>query len=223
MSEAELRQIIKKGEEKLNIEIAEGVCNGIVRYSNGLAAVCHSLCLNMCNSVQLTTTAPDALPLGRKELRAGLEQYLQEASDTLKAVFDKALRRKKSGKYDNCRIVLEALAKFDQEGATHGQIIAEIHKRHHGYPSGNCTYYLDELQRSDRGCIIRNDPVSGRFSFSDPIFRAFAVTMFEKDHEHAGVLEVTFNLSLGELQKELEQLVIQFGESRKSPTTGVRR
>jgi hypothetical protein len=48
MSPTEIREIIRLGEIRLNIEFPEDVKRQIVHYSNGLAAVCHQLCLNMC-------------------------------------------------------------------------------------------------------------------------------------------------------------------------------
>ena len=44
----ETKSIIEKGQNVLNFHIPSKVQNGIIQYSNGLAAVCHQLCLNVC-------------------------------------------------------------------------------------------------------------------------------------------------------------------------------
>jgi energy-coupling factor transporter ATP-binding protein EcfA2 len=45
MTPAETSSIVDKGEERLKISIGTDIRKGIVRYSNGLASVCHHLCL----------------------------------------------------------------------------------------------------------------------------------------------------------------------------------
>jgi superfamily I DNA and RNA helicase len=47
MSGEELRKIIEKGQRHLNFKLAAKVKPDIVDYSNGLASVCHHLCLNI--------------------------------------------------------------------------------------------------------------------------------------------------------------------------------
>jgi len=48
MDDRELINIIEKGEALLNFNVRPNVTRGVVRYSNGLASVCHQLCLNIC-------------------------------------------------------------------------------------------------------------------------------------------------------------------------------
>jgi hypothetical protein len=51
------------------------------------------------------------------------------------------------------------------------------------YPPGNLTFYLGQLITADRGALIKYDTSSGRYSFSDPIYRAFALTLLESEEE----------------------------------------
>ena len=48
MLDKELTQIINKGEDLLKFKIKPEVKEKLVRHSNGLANVCHQLCLNIC-------------------------------------------------------------------------------------------------------------------------------------------------------------------------------
>jgi hypothetical protein len=58
MTVDETRKIIDIGKERLNFAFAKAVQESIVRYSNGLASVCHQLCLNVCNAAGLYETSP---------------------------------------------------------------------------------------------------------------------------------------------------------------------
>jgi|ERR1035437_3508248 GTPase SAR1 family protein len=178
MTDAEVMEIIQKGESLLNIKIEDKIKKGIVHYSNGLASVCHHICLNTCVAAGIQETAAEQIKFGDDHMKTGLAQYLEEASDTLKYAFDRAFKQKKKGSFDNCKIILQALSKCPQDGATHAEILDEIDIRK--YPTGNLTLYLRELQTDARGSIIRCDTASGKFSFTDPIYRAFCLAYFEK-------------------------------------------
>ena len=68
---------------------------------------------------------------------------------------------------------------FDQEGAPHGEIMERVKRKEKNYPAGNLTYYLNQLTSPERGSLLRYDATSGRYSFSDPIYRAFALSVFK--------------------------------------------
>lgn len=116
--------------------------------------------------------------VGEGEMRKAIVEYLEDSSDSLKGVFDKALHRKKNGKFDNFRIVIEGLAKIPQEGGTKGDILQYVHAHHPKYPQSNLQYCLDELQTEKRSELVRYDPNSGRYSFSNPFYRAYALAYF---------------------------------------------
>lgn len=214
MSEDEIRSIISKGEELLNFSIPSDVCNGIVTYTNGLASVCHNLCLNICYAAGITERLPEMMEVSDAELSKALEQYIAEASDTLKSTFDKALMRQREKKYDNCRLIIRALSECSHEGATHAAILQRIRKAVPEYPSGNLTTYLKELQSNERGAVLRYDPNARRFSFSDPIFRSFSLVLF-KDGTKTGKKRAKTEAEIlsdteAKLKKVIELLLNEF-------------
>lgn len=183
MTASEIEEIIDKGEKLLNFAILRDAKQGIVRYSNGLASVCHQLCLNICFAAEIYSTLPEVAHVTASELQRALQMYISDASDTLKSAFDKALRQKRKGRFDNCRLILQALSQCDQEGAVHATLLGHIRKKHPDYPAGNLTQYLKELQTPERGALVRYDSASSRFSFSDPVYRVFAMSVFAKEGE----------------------------------------
>ncbi|MDR4464261.1 MAG: ATP-binding protein [Nitrospira sp.] len=180
MSTTELRSILSKGEELLNITISPDVKREVLQLSNGLASVCHSLGLGACRALNLLETADEKIEVRESELQRAITDYLEDSSDSLKGIFDKALHRKKQGKFDNFRIVVEALSKIPQEGETQGEILQYIRTNHQGYPQSNLIYCLRELQTERRGELVRLDRNSGRYSFTNPFYRAYALALFQK-------------------------------------------
>ncbi len=57
MTENEIENIVSKGEEALNIIFGNDFKSLIANYSNGLASVCHHLCLYMCEIVGINETS----------------------------------------------------------------------------------------------------------------------------------------------------------------------
>ena len=174
MTNEELKEIARKGSRYLNVSIKPDLQENIARYANGLASVCHHLCLNMCTESGIECTARKPTRLGDEELTAALELYCTEASDTTKDVFDKAYCTGRSNRYDNCRLIIDSLVLCGQDGGTRSQITARVKEREPDYPERNLTRYLKQLQSQQRGSLLRFDDASGRYCFTEPIFRTFA-------------------------------------------------
>jgi hypothetical protein len=116
-------------------------------------------------------------------LQKAVLRYLDEESDTIKDLFDRALRRKRrKGKFDNCRIILKALLQSDdKDGITRGELLQIIRKSEPNYPGSNLNVYLKELTNDDRGSILRYDAAPGRYLFNNPFYRVFALFLFEQE------------------------------------------
>ncbi len=175
MERRELIEIMAKGESLLNLKLGTQVKEQIAVYSSGLASVCHQLCLNICQAAGVREPAPATVQVSTSNLQEAISRYLADSSDTLKAVWDSALKARRSRRYDNCRLILGALVRLPDEGGTHAKILAEIREREPEYPSANVTTYLRELCGHDRADILRFDPYSNRYSFSNPLYRAYGL------------------------------------------------
>jgi hypothetical protein len=174
MAEDEIREIITRGESLLNFKLSKTVRDGTVQYANGLASVCHDLCLKICQGIGLVETLDHKVEASDVNLEAAVERYLREMEDTLKKVFDRALRKPGRGKFDNTELIIQALAQSSQDGATDDELLTRIRAKSPRYPSANLKRFLVELQTAQRGGLLRFDTASGRYSFMDPIFRTVA-------------------------------------------------
>ncbi|QDT39225.1 AAA family ATPase [Stratiformator vulcanicus] len=173
MDRKELFQVIGIGEDKLNCEFSAKHTDLIARLSNGLGAVCHQLCLNMCFEANLSVTEKDTVYFKDEHFDAALARFLSDKSDTFKKQYEKATRRKQSGKFDNCKLIVHAIAEMGEDGGTYAEILKHIHTSHPKYPAGNLTNYLKQLQTPERAEIIKQDSASGRFSFFNQFMKTY--------------------------------------------------
>jgi energy-coupling factor transporter ATP-binding protein EcfA2 len=186
MTEKEIEAVIEKGEKALNITISNEVKRLISGCSNGLASVCHHLCLYMCNTMGIVETGPLKLSLTKASFDNAVKMYAEEASDSIKSAFDKALKQRRNSKFDNASLVINALCKFKNTGASRIQLLKKIEESVENYPSKNLSYCLSKLVTAEYGGVLRYDSNSGQYSFSDPFYRAFALAQFREHDELVG-------------------------------------
>lgn len=178
MLEKEIVAITSKGEEALNITFGNELKTLIAKYSNGLASACHQLCLNICDAAGTISTAKENVLLTSLHFEAAIKAYAEETSDSIKSVFDKALKQRRKAQFDNARLILISLSTFNEGGASRSQLHTNICNLSDKYPLTNLKYFLQKLTTAEYGGIIRFDSNSGLYSFSDPIYRAFALANF---------------------------------------------
>jgi hypothetical protein len=184
MDDDELRQIIRNGQRLLNVDMS-AVTKPIVRYSTGLASVCHQLALNVCLEADVLATVQPKIVFEEKDLDVALARYVSESSDTLKNSFDRALKRHKVRRYDNTRLILSALAIGPLDGMLHAEILARIRQIDRHYPPGNLTYYLGQLTTEERGGVLRRSP-NGRHRFISPLHHTYAQATLNPEKAEPG-------------------------------------
>lgn len=195
MSEDEIMQIISIGENFLNLNIPHEIKLLIARYSNGLASVCHHLCLYMCNAEGIFKTSPSKFTMSKASFERALGMYAEEASDSLRSAFDNALKQRRQSTYKDQDIALRTLTSFSERGASRIELLKKIRDSISSYPEKNLSNCLLKLMTPDYGEIIRYDSNSGLYSFTDPIARAYALVYFREAAPPNG--------NLSELMKQL--------------------
>lgn len=181
MTEKEIEAIVKKGELALNVKFSDGLTSLIAQYSNGLASVCHHLCLYMCQAAGIVKTAPETVELTHTHFESALRLYVEEASDSIRSLFDQALKQRRKTLYDHCSLVLEALCTFNERGGSRVELLKKIKKKEQKYTEKSLKDTLEKLFTDDYGGLVRFDQTAGLYSFSDPIYRAFALAHFHKN------------------------------------------
>lgn len=172
MSGDEIGTLISQGESLLNVTMTE-VRAPLIKYSVGVAGVCHQLALNMCRNAGVLATRRKRHHFAPDDMKEAAQRWAAESRDSIKATFAKALRRSRVRRYDNGRLILQALATGPLEGMTHAEVLSEIRRSEPDYPSGNLTSYLRELMKEERGALVRSNDEGG-FRFVDPLHHTYA-------------------------------------------------
>ncbi|MCE9622653.1 MAG: ATP-binding protein [Actinomycetia bacterium] len=211
MTDVEIFEILSGGEQLLNIDFGT-LKDLIVTYSVGVAAICHQLALNMCTTRGVNETSEDKIVFDASDLQAALKKYIDDQSDTLKSRFDKALRRMRVKKYDNCQIILRVMATGDPDGMLHSEILAEVRKVHPKYPPSNLTTYLRALQSEDRGAVLKSSN-AGRYSFTDPYHYLFCHLLLTDVSGKKGLSEDALADAL--FKETLDKMVLTFSSTNE--------
>jgi len=180
MTNEEIKEIIAKGENALNIKISPSIAELVARYSNGLASVCHHLCLNMCDAagIQQTVTG-DPYQMTNEDCQSAVKTYVDEASDSIKSAFGKALKPRRNGE-NVAEIIIKTLSSFKEEGAARFDILKRIRQSKNEFTDQRLKSNLNKLCSTSHGEVLRYDSSSGLYSFSDPIYRAYALARYKK-------------------------------------------
>ncbi|WP_338508250.1 ATP-binding protein [Pseudomonas poae] len=177
MEPHELQEIVNLGTKLLNIRFSPSLTNKISHYANGLPAICHTLCLNICHENSVSHQLTTLVTLSVEHLEPALNKYLSNTSDSLKMAFEASLKQKRKTKYAHSKLIIHALAQLAQEGATADQILQKIKNKELSYSKRNLTNGIEKLCLVQPTPLVRLDENSGKYSFIDPLYRAFAMAL----------------------------------------------
>lgn len=172
LANPELKQIIHHGTELLNIQFSSELVDEIVRHSNHLGTLTHQLCYNICSANNIEKRTWKKIQLEHREIDNSIRLFMQDKTDTFKQQFDK-ITQQRTGQYENVKTILNAMLLLNKEELTHHEILVEIQRQYPEYPPGNLSSYIKRLTNSDLDEVIRFDANSGKYSFSDPFFKAY--------------------------------------------------
>lgn len=207
MTTQEVSQILANGSRLLNVNL-DRIESDIVQFSSGLASVAHHLALNSCLAAGVEVEQRRTIVLDSTHLNRAISRYINETSDSLKALMDVALARQRERKYDNMRLLIGALASGPVEGMSHAAIRTQIQISEPSYPASNVTQYLAKLMKQERGEIVYRSP-SGNYRFRDPIIHSYARALLDVRPESN-----TWSRSLDEMvNKEFETLLGEFSRN----------
>jgi len=199
MSKEELESIISKGEKLLNVEFKEKVHDDIISFSNSLASICHHLCFSICFNSKIEKTSKIKKKFMDESLKSAVIDYLKQNSDSFKEILDRALKHR-DGKFDNTKQILQTFCKSEKEELTPQEVLT--FKNNKNIYRSTLTEYLHKLTTSDYGEILRYDDNSGKFSFSNPFFKAFSIMTFSMEEKEPARTSINFD-NIEEIMKLL--------------------
>jgi hypothetical protein len=181
MTPEELSRIIENGQEFLNVNLS-AVSEGIVEYSLGMPSTCHQLALYTCIEKDVMNTRRVRLAFTWRDLDPATKRWVNDSSDTIKAKLFRALGRRVIGKYDNCRIILKAVASGPLTGMTFDEILAKIQSDVRDYPERNLRRYLRELTKDERGQLLKTVS-GGKWRFTEAFYQSIVYAMLAKPRQ----------------------------------------
>ena len=200
LSTEELELVIENGAKLLNIEFEEKLIDDTVFYSNSLGSLCHQLCYSHCEEMGVEKTEKAKTLIKHNVLKTSIQGYVAQKSDTFQQKLDKALKQRKA-KFENVKLILNAFIDLGKEEITYNEILSKIQEWEPDYPQSNLTVYLKPLTTGVHDEMIRFDANSGKYSFSDPFFKAFCAMALEKIDNEGEYVKIEIKSFLAKFQE----------------------
>lgn len=195
MKDSELRKIIENGESALNVKFNEAIKSNIVKFSCGLPATCHQICLSLCFVANIYHTTKKTYEFTYNDFKNAVNKYVLEYSDTLRKIFSTVLNLEQKLDYEiNCSII-KTLLKSNEEEVSLYKIREDVQKN--GINSGDNVLVLKLKNMCSSKCyeVLRKSSNSDAYSFSNPLYKAYAHCIFD---DQILITELPFNIRKGE-------------------------
>ncbi len=125
-------------------------------------------------------------------------------SSDMKEDFENGVYLKRVRKFDNCAVILRAVASLPEHGGTHAEILARIKETTPGYPPGNLSAFLPQLASDERGGLLRNTP-DGRWRYDEPLQHTYAQILFNIELEDGDIFALELIQSVSGEQRDRAQ------------------
>jgi Holliday junction resolvasome RuvABC ATP-dependent DNA helicase subunit len=207
LNREELEDIMFKGEKLLNFDFEQKIHDDIIKYSNSLGAICHHLCFSICYNNKILQTQKVKKRIRFKNLQEAVVDYLKQNSDSFKETLDRALKQR-DGKFDNTKAILQTICKSEKDELTKKEILSHG-KNKKAYPIQVLNEYLNLLTTAEYGEILRYDENSGKYSFSNPFFKAYTIMTFAQEEKES----ITTSIDFAKLEEIMKYLTISIDEN----------
>lgn len=196
----ELGQILDKGSVLMNVDFSE-IREELIRLSSGVASVTHALALRSLRELKIDKPVVGEPPLiTHATLALAAKSYARSMSGDMKEAFEKGVYLKRDRKYDNCAVILKAVASLPERGGTHAEILAQIRESTPGYPAGNLSSFLPQLAGDERGNLLRKTR-EGRWRYDEPLQHTYAQILFGVDLEEGDLFASELAQSVSESER----------------------
>jgi len=203
LNNEELESIISKGEGYLNLEFTVDLKKAITTYSSSLAAVCHHLCNNICFVNDIKETLDKKRTFDKDSLENAIKGYVNSNSDTHKKTLDRVFKDDSEGNFKRVlKVICNELSKEEQNVK---EIAHLLHKRSITFKKEKLTEILTALTTVEFGEILRYDENSGKYSFSNPFFKAYTKMCFDNDHNKIDTSDEFISITVRQLFELIEK------------------
>ena len=212
LNDSEIKEIVVRGCELLNIEMADDLIERIVHYSNQLGALAHQLSYDVCECEGISKSQIKKRKLTGEKFANAVEGYIDARSDTLKEVYDKAVNDP-LGWY-----ILRTFANRPLSKMSLKIISKRVNTVEHPFSENDIALKLAQLSTAEVG-ILRSDFNGSMFTVSDPFWGAFIkmrIAQEQADREKAFKNSYNRNLQL-QNQNDVEAMLLQILLNKYNP------
>ena len=209
MSEHELKAIISKGENKLNLSLEYSLTEAISKFSCGLPSVTHQLCLNICLNKQIYETCEFHTELSLSDFISALKKYVSEISDSLKEHFDRAIRYNEASKF--LLEVLRSILLANKYSVTKKEIQNKLNLSSVHFSIEQLTHSLNYLSSTSSEEVLNYDPLTQEYSFLNPFFKVYCYCHIELEKAEKNE-QLLFNFQKeNDKNREMIRLILKDG------------
>ena len=212
LSDQEIREIVLRGCELLNINMASDLVDRIVHYSNQLGALAHQLCFDVCECEGISGSQLRKKSLTGENFSHAVEGYIDARSDTLREVYEKAIKDP-LGWY-----ILKTFSNRPLSKLSLKSISKKVNTPDHPFSENEIALKLAELSTAEIG-ILRSDFNGSMFAVSDPFWGAFIkmrIAQEQKEREKAIKDSNNRNLQL-QNQNDVEAMLLRILLNKYNP------
>ncbi|MFA6058240.1 MAG: hypothetical protein WC756_08565 [Taibaiella sp.] len=179
MNDEEIEEIITSGEKLLNIKFGADVKRRIVKYSCGLPAICHQLCLNICFNKSINETAKQLTAINLHDLEKAIEKFVDEKSDTLKKQFDKSIKIPNRTPTNIPKELLIICLNLEKDEFSFDEIYYNLKGKR--IQKKDAEKNLNDLCTVERSEILIYDENSNLYRFNNLFLKAYAKLKLKED------------------------------------------
>ena len=212
LTDTEIKEIVIRGCELLNIDMTDDLVERIVHYSNQLGALAHQLSYDVCECEGITKSQLKRKRLTGEKFANAVEGYIDARSDTLREVYDRAVKDP-LGWY-----ILRTFANRPLSKLSLKSISRKVNTADHPFSENEIALKLAELSTSEVG-ILRSNFNSSMFAVSDPFWGAFIkmrIAQEQAEREKAIKNSNNRNLQL-QNQNDIESMLLHILLNKYNP------
>ncbi len=189
MNEEELKSIIKKGEDLLNIQISSNIKNDIIKMSQMLASVCHQLSRSVCNYANIYETQVDRIIVDDDTfIKKAIETWDSENSSSYRIDLENAILNIDS-KVVNISNILMPFCYLNKDELSFDEIYKEYNtteirekKRKKAIRIATLKNEIEKLTEEQSGSILRKTS-NGKYCLTSPYFKVLLLMDNNKNVE----------------------------------------
>lgn len=166
LSDDEIKTIITRGCELMNLIMTEQLIEKLVYYSNNIGSLVHQMCYDICYKNRVKKTKFKKQIINDDKFIDAVKSYITANSDTLKSIYESKVKDQLAW------YLLKTIVTRGKNGIGYEEIKTRINRKGRDYSDENLQNKLQELI-SPQCNIVRQNIDSDKYFISTPFWEAF--------------------------------------------------